>query len=420
MNQLFISPSYVPIDSSVTLINAKIIDKLEQYGVTSTVLTMAREDTGYAITPRLSEIFHSGRKVYRVKTYERGGRFLERTRQALRRVFPIIFYVPDFHFIWELLAIGRLFRIKKEAKIDIIHSVSAPYCSHIVGYFAKKILNRPWVCHLDDFWVDQVAEHFDRYRFINRWIEARCFQKADCILSSSEEILAFAEKRYPATISSKFRFIPPCYEPKHYPDINRPTGGKYKFTYLGVFYPGKRDPYSLFSALRIIKERHPEIYGRIELSLIGIDGRTYQKAADALGIGDAVTCTGRVDYMESVRLMKEASVLVHIGYMNGKFAEDIHVSGKMFEYLGASRLIMSVTTPTGPVADFTKKNGGIVSNYHDPEDTANKIVRLISTYSIDDLHQWKNPSHVEQMYSSDAVATGYEKLFRALTNHARI
>lgn len=75
MNQLFISPSYVPLDSSVTLINAKIIDKLQEYGVETTVLTASTDDTSYVVTPELSEIFKSDRNVYRVRSYETGGNF---------------------------------------------------------------------------------------------------------------------------------------------------------------------------------------------------------------------------------------------------------------------------------------------------------------------------------------------------------
>jgi hypothetical protein len=73
MDQLFISPSYIPIDSSVTLINAKIIDRLDDLGVTTTVLTVSPEDTSYTVTPELLDIFKS--RVYRVRSYGRRPHF---------------------------------------------------------------------------------------------------------------------------------------------------------------------------------------------------------------------------------------------------------------------------------------------------------------------------------------------------------
>lgn len=418
INQLFISPSYVPIDSSVTLINAKIIDKLEDFDVNTIVLTMSPADTTFTVTPELSEIFESDRKVYRVRAYESGGKLLIAFRKVLRTVFPVIFFIPDFHFIWESLAIFKLFKIKRECNIDVIHSVSAPYCSHVVGYFAKQILKRPWVCHLDDFWVDNPFEHFDRYRFINRWIEKKCFKEADVVLSTSKEILSIAGARYPETLRKKFLFIPPCYEPKHYPVDHKMNREKYTFTFLGVFYPGRREPSSLFSALQILKGRHPDIYSKIAVLLVGIDYMKYGQIADEAGVSDAVKCRGRVDYMESMKLMKEASVLVHLGLMSGKFSEDIHISGKMFEYLGAERLLMSITTPNGPVAEFTKKNGGIVCDYNNHEDIAERIVQIAMTYSVDDLFNWKNPPHVEKIYSSESVADHYKQLFQSLISNA--
>ena len=418
MNQLFISPSYIPIDSSVTLINAKIIDRLDDSGVSTTVLTVSSQDTSYNVTPKLLDIFKSKRRVYRVRSYETGGTFLMALRKVLRKVFPVIFFAPDYHFIWEFLAILKLFKIKRECKIDIIHSVSAPYCSHIVGYIAKTILKKPWVCHLDDFWADQPAEHFDRYRFLNRWIERECFEKADVILSTSREILSLAAARYPEAIRKKFTFVPPSYESSHYPARCGASNGKFRFTYLGVFYPGKREPVSLFEALRIIRETHPQTYGRIEVYLVGVNHKTYQSMAEGLGIADVVKCCGRLDYLESMKLMKETSILVHIGYMSGKFAEDIHVSGKLFEYLGAERLMFAITTPSGPVSDFIRENNGIVSDYNNPNDIADAVVKIVSDYSFDDLYNWKNPSHVQKLYSSESVASAYKELFKRLISNA--
>jgi glycosyltransferase involved in cell wall biosynthesis len=418
MNQLFISPSYIPIDSSVTLINAKIIDKLDDFGVTTTVLTVSPEDTSYTVTPKLLDIFKSKRSVYRVRSYETGGKFLTALRKVLRKVFPIIFFAPDYHFIWEILAIFKLFTIKKQCKIDIIHSVSAPYCSHIVGYFAKSFLKKPWVCHLDDFWVDQVFEHFDSFRFINRWLEKICFKKADVVLSTSKEILELAKARYSQDIQNKFMFIPPGYELRYYPHAYTGERAKYKFTYLGVLYAGRREPLSLFAALNYIKNEHPEIYRRLEINLVGIDCSKYQQMADKEGIGSIVRCRGRVDYLESMRHMKEACVLIHIGLMNGRYNKDIHISGKIFEYLGAQRLILAITTLSGPVATFIRKNNGIVCDYNNPKDIARAIVKIVSDHSVDDLYNWKNPPHVQKLYSSESIASAYKELFQQFVSNA--
>jgi glycosyltransferase involved in cell wall biosynthesis len=418
MNQLFISPSYVPIDSSVTLINAKVIDKLDDLGVSSIVLTASPDDTSYTVTPKLLEIFQSNRKIYRVRSYETGGKFLMTFRRMLQKFFPVIFFAPDYHFIWEFLAILELFRIKKECKIDIIHSVSAPYCSHIVGYFAKTILRKPWICHLDDFWVDQVFEHFHAFRSLNAWLEKKCFKKADVVLSTSKEILELAKARYSEDIQNKFIFIPPGYESRHYPQTYYRQNGKYKFSYLGVLYPGRREPLSLFAAVKNLKNEHPGVYERIELNLIGVDHCKYQNIAEELAIRDVVRCRGRVDYLESMRHMKEASVLVHLGLMNNRFNQDIHISGKMFEYLGAGRLILALTTPSGPVADFIRKNKGIVCDYNNPEDIADAIVKIVSNYSTDDLYNWRNPPHVQELYSSGSIANAYKDIFQKLVPNA--
>jgi glycosyltransferase involved in cell wall biosynthesis len=104
--------------------------------------------------------------------------------------------------------------------------------------------------------------------------------------------------------------------------------------------------------------------------------------------------------------------------MSGKFIEDIHISGKLFEYLGAERLMFAITTLSGPVADFIRENNGIVSDYNNPNDIADSVVKIVSHYSIDDLYNWKNPSHVQKLYSSESVANAYKALFQRLVSNA--
>lgn len=421
LNQLVITPSYIPIDSSVTLINSKIIDRLDDIGVPTIVLTMSLEYSGFITTPQLLSIYQSDRKVYRIRTCEAGNRAVVAFRKVMRKIFPFIFHMPDKHFIWEMLAILKLLRIKKECKIDVIHSISSPLCSHIVGYFAKWILKKPWICHLDDFWVDQTIwapKYFDEFRFINVWLERMCFNKADIILSSSREILELVGRRYDDHIKVKCCYIPPSYEQRHYPVTEFKKSNKYKFVYLGKFYPKKREPSTLFQALNILKKKYPHLYDKLQVDLIGINCCDYQKEADNSGVGDIIKCEVHVDYLEATRRMREATVLVHFGYISDSLEEDIFISGKLFEYLGAERLILGLSTKSGPVADFISGNNGVACDYNNPEEIAQKMVQIMTTYSVSDLYSWKNPPHVEKLYSSKSVAVAYKQLFQSLVSHA--
>jgi glycosyltransferase involved in cell wall biosynthesis len=412
--QLVITPSYVPVDSSVTLINAKIIDLLETKNVDSVVLTVAPDDTSYCINKKLLYIFPSSRKVYRIRSYEKGGKWLIAARKFLKIILPFLFYIPDFHFVWEMLAITKLRKITQENKIDLIHSISAPYCSHIVGYFAKLVLKKPWVCHLDDFWADQPVEHFDRYRFLNYWLERICFEKADIVLSTSREILDFASKRYPNEITQKFKFIPPCYNSSEYPKTFEKNSNKHTFTFLGIFYRNHREPYGLFNALDIIKKERSDVYNKISVRLIGRNAGGWDGYIRENGLDDVVILQGQVDYKQSLIEMKKTTVLIHFGFMQNKNETDIHVSGKIFEYFGAQRMILGITTPKGPVADIIKKARGIVADYNDPGNIAKAMVEIVDNHSISQLYNWKNAGDIEDNYGSEAVVAKHRKLLECL------
>jgi glycosyltransferase involved in cell wall biosynthesis len=171
--------------------------------------------------------------------------------------------------------------------------------------------------------------------------------------------------------------------------------------------------------LTIIRQNYPEVYNKLEVNLIGLNCAEYQVYVNQQLLNDVVKCEPQVDYLESMRLMKEAAVLLHFGYIIDTRKEDIFISGKLFEYLGAERLILSITRPTGPVAVFTKENKGIVCDYNDAEDIAEKIIQILSNYSIDDLYKWKSLPHVKELYSSESVAIAYKKLFKSLISDAK-
>ncbi len=411
LTQLVITPSYPPVDSSVTLINIRLIEALERLGVKTVVLTVTPQDVEYTITTSLERIFHSARRVYRIKTYEKGSWWLKSIRKLLTKT-PI-HYLPDSHYIWTMYAIRALQGIFRQESIDIIHSISAPYASHIVAYAAKKISNKPWVCNLVDFWASQPAEHFNRYRSWNYWLQDRCFEKAEYIVASTPEIQEMTGSRYPEAIRSKMKCLPPGYEAEHYPRIFKRSTSKYLFIYLGVFYRDKREPYTLFRALKGIKEERPDVYRKLEFRLVGIDPGYWNEVVGEYGVGEAVKVESRVDYLESVRLMKEAGVLLHIGYMNMKYPQDIHISGKLSEYLGAQRLIFSLTTPEGPVADFTRKAKGVVADYNDPTDIGKKIISITENYKPMELYRWKSPKWIDR-YDINNIAREYLNIFEGL------
>jgi len=417
LTQLVITPSYPPVDTSVSLINIKIIDALERLGVQTIVLTVNTDDTLLPINIKLNEIFPSHRKVYRLKTWEQGGALYQGIRAFMRKT-PL-FNAPDYHLLWELNAIAHLGSIFRENKIDIIHSISAPYCSHIVGLFARALMHKPWICHLDDYWVDQTIfapKFFNEYAVVNKYLEAICFNLADIILSTSNEILDLSRHRYPSSIQDKYRYLPPSYNPRHYTE--RKVGqrnNKHRFVFLGKFYKGLREPDNLFAAIEIIKKKNTAVYKRISVELIGTNAKHYTSMIRERGISEVVSLLEQTDYLTSMLKMKDADVLIHVGIINERYESDLHISGKLFEYIGANRMILGITTPKGPVKDFIANIGGVNCIYHDPQSIANAIIYIVRNYPLVNLRGWKYSHTVDLLYNVNYVTSKYKELMMKLT-----
>lgn len=336
-------------------------------------------------------------------------------RRALKKT-PI-HYLPDSHYIWTVNAIRALPAVFRREKIDVIHSVSAPYASHIVAYAAKRLSGKPWLCNLVDFWAAQPAEHFDRYRWLNYWLQDRCCAAADRIVTSTREIMDLTAARYHRRIRDKFECILPSFDPIRYPTEYHKHLDKYVFTFLGVFYQKKREPYTLLKALQAIKEGKPAAYKKLAFNLVGIEPAKWLDAVEEHGVADVVRLVPRVDFSESMRLMKEAGVLLHIGYMSGKFPQDMHISGKLSEYLGAHRLILALTTPEGPVADFIRRTGGVVADYRDPDDIKKAVIRIVETTTPARLYKW-TPTKAAYEYDVRRAANRYLDILNEVTSQS--
>jgi glycosyltransferase involved in cell wall biosynthesis len=433
ISQLVITPSYPPMDSSVTLINAKITRALRKINVDTVVITVDPSDmyiggqTNKAtVTPNLEKIFGKDKRVYRFKTYEIGRRWIGWYRLILRSLFPFVFYSPDYHFIWVIMAAIHLTRIKRTESIDIIHSISSPRCSHVLGYIAKKIFHKPWICHLDDFWVDQIRwspQSLGTYNRLNQMIEKLCFNNADVILSTSREILMLMSERYPSAITKKMVYIPPSFDPNDYPETTPQKNEKYLFTFLGFLYYGdsqmiRREPYAMFEALSYIKKHDPQKYIKIDFRLVGVDHEYWNSEAARYGVADTVHCTGWVDYLESMRIMKESSVLVHLGISGRLLNEDIFVSGKLFEYFGSGRLVLGLTTAKGPVANIIRQNDGIVCDGNDHRQIVAALLGIMESHTVSELHNRKRTSIAEKEYDVSVVAENYRELYKRLIDAA--
>lgn len=250
-------------------------------------------------------------------------------------------------------------------RFDAIVTWSQWHSAHLVGLEIKRANpGLRWLAHLSDPWVDNPLQprHALARRANARW-ERDVFSNADVVEFTSPETLVDATERVPG-LATRATVVPHTFDDDLYSG-RPPVGGPLIVRYVGSFY-GARTPAPLLAGLERLTDRRDlrvELVGHLPASMM--KGATEWKALPP----GLVVARGSVGYLQSLREMREADVLVLI---DAPAARNVFVASKLVDYLGARRPIVAITPP-GAAADLVLEIGGWVADPIDSEAVAGAL-----------------------------------------------
>jgi hypothetical protein len=180
-------------------------------------------------------------------------------------------------------------------------------------------------------------------------IERRVMRSASAIVAVSEPMTAYLADLHgkpSATIMNgydpaDFAKAPDC------PALFDP--GKITIVYTGIIYAGRRDPAVLFEALR---RMGPERQ-RFEVRFYGPAQDGVAAAAAKAGVADVVRILPPVPYLEALGIQRAADALLQLLWDSP--LERGVLTGKLFEYTGAGRPILSLGCLDGAAAGLVRE-----------------------------------------------------------------
>ena len=269
--------------------------------------------------------------------------------------------VPDKFFPW----IGPASRLASALKFDAIYSTSDPVSGHLVA----RRLRKPWVAEFRDLWLG--SPYFARahptpvHRALHARLERKVVERASVVVGLSRGITDYFAKTYARPVHTVYN----CFDPAEYPPP-APAGHEFTVMYAGALY-SSRSPEPFLAGFAPFAKQHPEtrfviLGGSNDLDLPAMVAR--------LGLIGQVELPGRVAHEEALRRMQSATVLLAVQSPE----DDVHVPGKLFEYLGARRPILAVSRPCETTELITRHQLGWVA---EPEPAA-VLARLTEAYRL--------------------------------------
>ena len=258
---------------------------------------------------------------------------------VLSRWYRAAVNVPDAQIGWLPFALRAGRRLIEERRPDLLFASFSPATALLAAHRLSRRYGIPWVADLRDLWMDNhvYVPGGVRGRLESR-LERRVLGSASLMVTVSEPLAETLRRKLPGV---PVEVVTNGFDPPDYP-ATRPVvdpAAPLRIVYTGIIYAERYDPRPLFAAMRMLAGEEGGdavrvvFHGRYNAAAL-------RGMAAQAGVADRVEVNEPVPYRESLRLQKEADVLLLLTFNDP--TQPGEYSGKLFEYLGAGRPILAV------------------------------------------------------------------------------
>lgn len=195
-------------------------------------------------------------------------------------------------------------------------------------------------------------------------LEEQIINKSDYTIYNSEYQRNYMLKDYKnkEELSKKSIILPHTYDLNLYPREST-NNKKLTFTYIGHL-DDIRTPRLILEALKELKEIYPDISEKITFNFYGNMSKEDKLYIIDNELLDIINIKKSVDYIESLKIMKESDYLLHIdANISGIVNENIFFAAKLADYIGSSKPIIGLTMLDGISADILRSINALILTY---------------------------------------------------------
>lgn len=412
MRILLVTPYFAPENTIAAVRLTKFAAHWSEAGHDVVVLTRKVTETGGLVVPRGVEVVRVTDPTLSIHRAAVGGRYEEKRGRGIlalprqmvgwvaRRLSPW----PDRFVPWTFAA-----RRAVTQRPDVVVASGGPLSALMLGRRLARRFDVPWVADYRD--LLSTGDYLRRSpvrRGIERVMERRAVRTAAALLTVSEPMSRELERfsGVPATT------VLNGFDPEDFPEMSTSPDERLRILYCGEIYPGKRDPGPLFAGMALLP---PEERALVAVDFYGASVDDVMRLATEHRVGRCVHTHARVPYRAALELQCSSDLLLSLLWDDPR--EGGVYSGKLFEYIGASRPILALGWEQGVAARLVRERSlGLASN--DPAEIAHFLRRLLATKKSGALVAWTHSAAVEDLTRREQSHKAMEVLAAVLDQPA--
>lgn len=302
--------------------------------------------------------------------------FIKRLLQRVQKRFGILYGVrfPDFNDLWAASALKKV----QSASWDLVVTTSGPYSVFKIGYELKKRGRaNQWLMDYRDLWVDN--HNFPGlpiFRSYERWLEKRYLQHVDFVTTVSDPLGEVLKRKTGKPVHTIYN----GYDADDYSLISEerffPDDNIKRIVYTGSFYTHMQNPALLFRALSELAAEGKVSSDKLIIVFAGDSGNINDLAAHHK-CERFVQTLGLIPREDALRMQRDAAALLFLETKGSK-ANGI-LTGKLFEYLFAKKLILGVGVSEESIQGQIMKSSGFGMTFRDDVGALKQcILRIVS------------------------------------------
>ena len=279
-------------------------------------------------------------------------------------------FIPDARRFWIKPSVKFLNNWLENNKVDAIVSTGPPHSMHLIAEGVHRKTNLPWLADFRDPWTNiDFADDLNMTSYAkkkNARLEKLVVNSASIITVVSE----IMQQEFQALTKKRVEVVTNGFDPDDFAIENSLliNDGKFSIVHTGSLNNRRNQP-ALWQAISELRTENLEFENNCVIRLIGKNDVSIKESLQQFNL---LKCTEFVDYLphnEIIAQQKGASVLLlsinNYGEAeNGFFTPKATLTGKLFEYLAASKPILMIGPADGQAADVVRDAGGFVFDFN--------------------------------------------------------
>ena len=292
--------------------------------------------------------------------------------------YPTRLALPDRWCTWRFFAVYKGMQLIRQHKPSAIWSTYPIATAHWIGAVLAKKSGLPL---LADFRDPMAQEGYPENKVV--WdsferIERLTVQSAKTCTFTTPSAVQMYQERYPER-AEQMHLLENGYEEAAFRSKrnNNEALVQNQITLLhsGMVYPSERDPRSLFSAMKKLREESPDLFGKLNVRFRAPGhGSIVEDLAKQFGVDQSIEVLESIPYVDALEEMQSADGLLILQASNC----NAQIPAKFYEYLRAGPPLLVVTDPAGDTATVAKYAGiNRIGNINESEDIANMLMQFL-------------------------------------------